>query len=81
MHGLTRSFVRGAALGATALSFAATAHAGSIVAQGNACVALNDISEMGVIQGTAEYDEGPVNGNVPLETYAAQGLHFFTQRE
>jgi cysteine-rich repeat protein len=58
------------------VGLAATAHAGSIVAQGNNCVAMTDISEVGAIQGTAEYDEGPVNVNVPLETYAAQGLHF-----
>lgn len=65
-------------LGAACFFFGvATAQAGSITAQGNV-TALTDLGQMGPLTGTADYDEGPNNGDVPLGVYTAQGITFFT---
>jgi MYXO-CTERM domain-containing protein len=74
---LSRSLVY-ASTSVSVFAFAGVANAGTITAQGANCQALSNIADMGILQGTASYDEGPVNGGVPLETYAAQGMHFRT---
>ena len=51
----------------------AAAHAGTLTPQGNV-TALTDFNQMGVLTGTANFDEGPQNGNIPLNLNAAQGL-------
>lgn len=66
------------AIGVTFCSLlAGTAHAGQLTAQGNVN-ALTDFNQMGALTGTAAFDEGPVNQNVPLNQYAAQGLTWVT---
>lgn len=62
---------------ATCFFFAGTAHAGQLTAQGNVN-ALTDFNQMGALTGTAAFDEGPVNQDVPLNQYAAQGLTWAT---
>ena len=64
-------------LSALALLVASEARAGTITALGNV-TALDDISQMTNITGTAEFNEGPVNAQLPLEQYAAQGIHWHT---
>lgn len=58
-------------------SLIGTAEAGTITAQG-AVVALNNVSQLKGIVGTAAYDEGPVSGSVPLGQYTPQGMTFYT---
>ncbi|HEY8375728.1 MAG TPA: hypothetical protein VIK91_04525, partial [Nannocystis sp.] len=58
-----------------ALAWPCVAQAGSVTAEGNV-TALTHIDQMGPILGTAHFDEGPVNGAVPLDAYAAQGMTF-----
>ncbi len=59
------------------LSLIGTAEAGQITAQGNV-LALTNVNQLKGIVGTAAFDEGPVNGNVPLNTYTPQGMTFKT---
>lgn len=51
------------------------ATAGTILAKGNV-VALQNVAEMGPIMGTANFDEGPTNGPVPVNTYTPMGMTF-----
>ncbi len=52
-----------------------TAWAGTITASGNV-TPLSDINEMILIDGMAEFQEGPTTGAVPLTAYSAQGMTF-----
>ena len=54
-----------------------SALAGSLTPQGNV-TALTDFNQMGPLTGTANFDEGPQNGNIPLNLNAAQGLTWVT---
>ncbi len=47
--------------------------AGSITATG-AVTALTDVSQLNIITGIADFDEGPTSGFVPATTYAASGM-------
>ncbi len=58
-------------------SLVATAQAGTITAAG-AVVALNNVNQMKGVVGTGNFNEGPVNGNVPLGQYTPQGGTFRT---
>ncbi len=49
------------------------AHAGTISLSG-VITALTDISQLGAIIGTADFDEGPTSGNVPAGTYSPLGM-------
>lgn len=55
----------------------AAAYAGTLTPQGNVN-ALTDFNQMGPLTGTANFDEGPQNGNIPLNLNAAQGLTWVT---
>jgi hypothetical protein len=58
-------------------SLVGTAQAGTITAQG-AVVALNNVNQLKGVVGTANFDEGPVSGAVPLGQYTPQGMTFKT---
>lgn len=60
-------------IGAACFIVASTAHAGTLTAEGNV-TALTSFDQMATLTGTAAFDEGPINSNVPLDLYAAQGL-------
>jgi MYXO-CTERM domain-containing protein len=67
------------AIAATLVFFSliGTAEAGSITAQGNV-LALNNVSQLKGVVGTATFNEGPVSGQIPLGQYTAQGMTFKT---
>src|SRR3954463_3106359 len=66
-------------IGASLVFFAlvGTANAGTIFPQG-AIKALTNVSQLQGVVGTGNFDEGPTNGLVPLNVYAAQGLTWRT---
>jgi MYXO-CTERM domain-containing protein len=55
------------------LAASGTAAAGTITSVG-AVTALTDLSQMKSITGAADFDEGPLSGEVPANQYAALGL-------
>ncbi len=57
----------------------ATSHAqaGQISAAGDV-IPLDHIEQMTVIAGRADFDEGPISGQVPPTTYASSGMRFET---
>ena len=59
------------------LSLIGSAQAGTVTAVG-AVTALTDVSQVLGIIGTANFDEGPTSGPVPLNQYSAQGLTWVT---
>lgn len=59
------------------LGISTTAYAGTITAQGNV-TALDDVSQLQAIVGTATFNEGVQGQNMPLDTYAAQGATWHT---
>ena len=64
-------------LSALALLLASEAHAGTLTAQGNVTV-LDDISQITNPVGTADFNDGPLNSNMPLDLYQDQGILFHT---
>ena len=72
----SQSFAVAPVIGAACFFLAGTAYAGTLTPVGNVD-ALTDFSQMGPIAGTAAFDEGPVDQNVPLNLYTPQGLTFF----
>lgn len=59
------------------LALPGLASAGTITAQGNV-TALTNVNELQGIVGTATYDEGANNAQVPLGQYTPMGMTFFT---
>jgi hypothetical protein len=57
--------------------FSASAPAGQITAQGSVS-ALTDVSQLSGIVGSADFNAGPANSQVPLSLYSAQGLTLHT---
>lgn len=70
----TRAFARLAAGSLVYFVPIGVAQAGTITAQGNV-VALDDISQIPSVSGSALFDER-FNGMIPLDQYAAEGLTF-----
>lgn len=54
-----------------------TAHSSTISAVGNVD-ALTDVSQLGGVLGTADFNEGPHFTEIPLDQYAGEGLTFQT---